>query len=250
VDTHHGLTLKTLDQLAFDRWLAEGSTATVRIGTFLRWATPGRLIAPLALPTSLPSRKSVELSQGERNAMVRRLLHDESLDIRDRVAGCLVVLFGQPLTRIVTLRTSDIHVTSQSVVIHLGREPVELPQPLGRLVAELARERPGKAKTAIDPETRWLLPGMRLDAPLSDEHLRRRLKRIGITAWPARTAALATLARTLPPAIIADLLGFTEPAAAEWSGLAGGRWAGYAAHAATRYLNAQPTGLSPTQSER
>ena len=236
-----GLTLKTLDQLAFDRWLTEGSTATIRIAPFLRWATRGGLLAPLALPPSQSRRRTLQVPEDERIATIRRLLHDESLDLRDRVAGSLVLLFGQPLTRIVTLRTSDVHVTGQSVAIRLGREPLALPQPLGQLVVELARERPGKAKTAIDPETRWLFPGMRLDAPLSDEHLRRRLKRIGITAWPARTAALATLARTLPPAIIADLLGFTEAAAAEWSALAGGQWARYAAHAATRYQNAQPT---------
>jgi hypothetical protein len=35
-------------------------------------------------------------------------LSDETADLRDRVAGCLVLIFGQPVTRIATLRIDDI----------------------------------------------------------------------------------------------------------------------------------------------
>jgi hypothetical protein len=120
------------------------------------------------------------------------------------------------------------------VTVRLGREPVELPAPLDQLVLTLAREPRGHATTAATT-TRWLLPGMRLDAPLSHEHYRRRLTKVGVTALAARTGALASLAGQLPPAILADLLGISESSAAHWSALAFGEWTSYAAHAARRY---------------
>lgn len=46
--------------------------------------------------------------------------------------------------------------------------------------------------------------------------MRRRLRRHGITARPSRAAALLHLAQTLPPAILADLLGISESRAADW----------------------------------
>ncbi|MCP9490768.1 MAG: hypothetical protein MSC31_12975 [Solirubrobacteraceae bacterium MAG38_C4-C5] len=36
----------------------------------------------------------------ERLRVVGSLLADESLDLRDRVAGCLVLIFAQPITRL------------------------------------------------------------------------------------------------------------------------------------------------------
>jgi hypothetical protein len=78
---------------------------------------------------------------------------------------------------------------------------------------------------------RWLFPGLRLDSPLHVEPLRRRLRRLGITARPGRAAALMDLAKILPPAVVSDLLGISETCAAEWSRAASGDWARYAADA-------------------
>lgn len=39
------------------------------------------------------------------------------------------------------------------------------------------------------------------------------------------------LAQTLPPAILADLLGISESCAARWTAAAGGDWARYAGEA-------------------
>jgi hypothetical protein len=38
---------------------------------------------------------------------VRRLLTDENELLRDRVAGCLILSYAQPLTRILALTTGD-----------------------------------------------------------------------------------------------------------------------------------------------
>ena len=99
------------------------------------------------------------------------------------------------------------------MTVRLGRQPVELPAPLDQLVLELTRQPRGHATTAATSD-RWLLPGVRLDSPLSHEHFRRRLTKVGVTALAGRTGALANLAGQLPPAILADLLGISESSAA------------------------------------
>ena len=66
---------------------------------------------------------------------------DESLDPRDRVAGALVLLLAQPITRLMRLTPADVHTDQDVVCLRLGRDPVELPEPLGRLTAELAANR-------------------------------------------------------------------------------------------------------------
>lgn len=231
---HRGLTLATLQQHDLDLWLEEAGSATTRIRDFLIWAERAGVMAPLALPRTQPRRHVNQQPDDERLATIRRLLHDDTLDLRDRVGGLLVLLFAQPISRILALTVHDVGAVGQRATIRLGRQPVELPTPLDQLVLELARHRRGHATTAATSSP-WLLPGVRLDSPLSHEHYRRRLTKVGVTALAARTGALARLAGQLPPAILADLLGISESSAAHWSALAGGDWASYAAHASRRY---------------
>jgi hypothetical protein len=109
-------------------------------------------------------------------------------------------------------------------VVVIDTDGLELPEPLGGLVAALRHRRPALATTAAADRDRWLFPGLRLDAPLHPEQMRRRLRQIGITARPGRVAALLHLAQTLPPAILADLLGLSERRAAGWTRTATGDW--------------------------
>ncbi|MCA1680914.1 MAG: hypothetical protein LC777_19215, partial [Actinobacteria bacterium] len=44
------------------------------------------------------------LGDDRRFAVLRALLHDRKADPRDRLAGCLLLLYAQPLTRIAALR--------------------------------------------------------------------------------------------------------------------------------------------------
>ena len=231
-----GLTLAELRQEQLDRWLESGSTATRHIRPFLKWAIRGRLIAPLTAPPPTARSHTEPLASETRLRLVRRLLEEEGLDLRDRVGGCLILLYAQPLSRILMLTSDRVSTTGGRVVIHLGRTPLELPEPLGALTARLAHERRGRASTAkptIAPP--WLFQGMRIGEPLDETYFRRRLKRLGIMPLTGRTAALITLAAAMPPTILADLLGISESAATKWYQLAGGEWGRYAADATRRY---------------
>lgn len=227
----HGMTLRDLRQEHLDRWIADGSTYHRRIRAFLAWARRGGLLPGLDAPRAEPRRHTDPLDADQRLRLVGTLLADDTLDLRDRVAGCLLLIFAQPITRLARLTVDDVDDDARPIRLRLGPEPLELPEPLGTLVAELKQRRPGLATTGADDRGRWLFPGLRLDAPLHPEHMRRRLRRHGITARPGRAAALLHLAQTLPPAILADLLGISETRAADWARAATGDWARYAAHA-------------------
>jgi hypothetical protein len=223
-------TLRELDQHQLDWWLAEGASTRPRVRSFVNWAHRGGLVPALQTPQHQALAHTRPLDGEQRLGIVGTLLGDESVDLRDRVAGCLVLIFAQPVTRIAMLTIDAVHDDVEPVRISLGREPLELPEPLGTLTARLKQQRPGLATTATGTQSGpWLFQGLRLDLPMHPEYLRHRLRRHGIVARPARAAALMDLAQVLPAAILADLLGISESRAARWTQTANGDWARYAA---------------------
>lgn len=197
-----------------------------------------RLLPALDAPRAEPRRHTDPLDADQRLRLVGTLLADDTIDLRDRVAACLLLIFAQPITRLAGLTVTDVDDHARPVRLRLGPEPLELPEPLGTLVAELKQRQPRLATTAAGDPGRWLFPGLRLDAPLHPEQMRRRLRELGITARPGRAAALLHLAQTLPPAILADLLGISESRAADWTRAATGDWLRYVAEETSRPLRA------------
>jgi hypothetical protein len=231
----NGLTLARLRQEHLDRWLAEGSSSTASVRPFLRWAARGRLIAPLTAGRRPARDRIAPISNQERLSVVRRLLNDTNVNVRERVAGCLVLVYAQPLTRVLALTIDDVAVVGDRVWIRLGREPVELPKPLAQLTATLAQNPTGRASTAVaGVAPPWLFQGMRVGQPLSHAQAAKRLKRLGVRTLAGRTAAVLTLAAALPPTILAEMLGISETSASKWYCLAGGEWGSYAAQGTAR----------------
>jgi hypothetical protein len=130
--------------------------------------------------------------------MLRTLLEDESIDLRDRVAGCLVLIFAQQISRLVLLKKDDIQVTQGRVFVRLGREPLLVPEPLATLILRLRQARSPRGNLARSTEPEWMFAGLRLDTAMHEEVMRRRLRKLGITVRAARTSAALQLARTLP----------------------------------------------------
>lgn len=226
-----GLTLAHLRQQHLDQWLAEGSWHTERIGPFLRWAARGGHTPKLDCSRHPRGPQVAAIDDGERVALTARLLHDDNLDLRDRVAGCLVLIYAQPASRIVTLTVDDVTHTPERIVrLRLGRVPIELPEPLSDLVARLAADPPQPLSTATAGiACTWLFASKRIGQPMTNGHLTRRLRRIGVRPLAGRTGAILNLAGMLPPSILAELLGIAEGTASDWQRIAGGEWAHYTA---------------------
>jgi integrase len=173
-----------------------------------------------------PSRP-VDLHQ--RVALARRLLHDHTLDPADRVAGMLVTIYAQPLARVVRLTWDDVDTQGEDVSIMLGNDALLVPDPLGQLLRQLPWRRQVGIGGKVAADQRWLFPGRQAGRPQHPEHVRKRLAAIGISCRRVRNAALFELAREVPAAVLADMLGLHASTAVRWVERAGGNWTHYAA---------------------
>lgn len=227
----HDRALDTATQADIDLWAATRSDSVRRAGhDFLRWASKRRLVHDVAItrrPQPLPAAHP-DPALAERAELARRLLHDDDVVLTDRVAGLLVILYAQSLSAIVGLSVDTITVDGGVTSITLGRDPIELPEPLGALVARLAAERTSHASVAADPG-RWLFPGGHPGRHLGADALGKRLQALGLRARAWRTNTLLDLASDTPLVVLAHLLGLHTRTAYRWLQAAGGDWTNYAA---------------------
>ncbi len=221
------LTLGGCSQGDIEAWLATGPAAS-QARDFLSWAARHGHCPALTIPG--PVRASgTTASQDQRWALAARLLHDDTLDLTDRAAGCLLLLYGQQLSRIAAMTTGQVTSHDRTVLVRLGDHDVPVPAPLGVILTDLTRTgrtRTGTGSPAISP---WLFPGGLPGQPITAPRLGSRLRALGIHAMAGRRAALLDLAAQLPPAVLADLLHLAPGTAVRWTRQAGGDWSRYAA---------------------
>jgi hypothetical protein len=220
---HNHRTLADATQHDVNTWLGQGASTRHRIRDFLRWAHAGGLAADLQVhwlgSEGLPEQI---LGDDERWTLLRRCLRDDGLDLRLRVAGALVLLYGQIPSRIVELTIDSVATTETDTYLVLRNQPVLLPPPLAVLTVELAAVSSHEQSTVSEARTPvWLFPGAR---PGSHRYAGRlstsRNKKAGIFVRSARGAALSALAADLPAPVLADLLGLSITAATRWGAVA------------------------------
>jgi integrase len=141
------------------------------------------------------------MPEQQRLDLLNRLLRSDDVDIVDRVAGCLILLYALPSSRIHRLRLTDVHPGPDGLMIQLGADPVPVPAPLSDLITELADRR----HTTRGLTGEWLFPGRIPGQPIEPDQLVERLNRLGITR-AARTAALNALLRQVPSPVLAKVL--------------------------------------------
>ncbi len=227
--THNDQQLATLTQHEVDRWMTAhpGQRQATRI--FLTWAAQHRH-APADIAVPAVARESSFRPPGPdaRWQLARRLLHDDTLEVADRVAGILVVLYAQPVARIVRLTRDDIDDQQTHLTICFGKDLVEIPEPLTRL----ARQLPAPAQTGpsgtVPAARRWLFPGRQAGLPMHPSTLACRLRRLGIDIRAARNAAMLQLAAEVPAAVLADTLSIDVGTATRWAARTGATWSNYA----------------------
>ncbi|MER7506568.1 hypothetical protein AB0L05_40765 [Nonomuraea pusilla] len=181
----------------------------------------------MEIPTRINTEPSQFTPADHRWAQARRLLTEVTLPTGDRVAGLLVLLFAQQVSRIALLTRSHIHHRDDGrTELSLGAANVVLPGPLADLINQLPTPRSDGTARHLHDGT-WLFPGRRPGQPLHPTSLSRRLTQLGIVARPDRNSALLDYARQLPPPIIGKLLGLAPGTVDRWATISGGRWARY-----------------------
>lgn len=230
-----GRELSDCTQHVLDRWAVTGPAGWENVQPFLRWARRQGLVGDLDFPVRSSAPAVALLGEDERWGVVRRLLHDPEIDDVVRVAGLLVVLYAQPVTRICRIRHADItcHVDpngDEQLEIALGASPIRLPSLVSQHVQRLITAEPAATVSTMTGDERWLFPGRMPGRPLHSSALSTRLRANGIRTSVHRQSALAHLAAKVPAAITADLLGIAVKTAVNWASQTGRTWSDYTHH--------------------
>ncbi|MDQ6839947.1 MAG: hypothetical protein M3137_16875 [Actinomycetota bacterium] len=222
-----GRSLRDCTQADLDAWLGRPGASRRTAVAFVAWATKKKHMPALSVPASPSSAPSVYADSEDRWLVARRLVRDDGIDIVDRVAGALVVLYAQPVSRIVGLRLVDVRYDDGQAIVTLAGHDLELPEPFATLVGQLPVLRRGGVVNRV--ENPWLFPGSRAGRHLAAANLANRLRGVGIEPRKMRGAALAQLSSEMAPAVLADVVGISPGAAVKWTTLHGGNWTRYAA---------------------
>ena len=228
------LALGTCGQADLDEWLSgSGNSRSRDAGHFVRWAARQRLTS-VSIPAARWRGPVQALDDEARRDAARRLLHDDTISARDRLAGLLVLLHAQPVARIGRLTTGHITASGTTVQIRLGAAPITLPGPVADLTRQLLDGKRGHATTGAGNPSPWLFPGGQPGRPISATHLGQRLKDLGVQPGQARSTALFQLASELPAALLARMLGIHIDVAVAWQRISAGDWMAYAADISRR----------------
>jgi hypothetical protein len=224
-----GRALAHARQADLDAWLTSDQACHRReAGHFVRWARQHKLTS-LEFPATRWHGPARPIDTETRWTQARWLLHDQTVNTIDRVAGLLVLLYAQTPAAVSRLTLEHVQTAGDAVHLRLGREPVTLPEPLAGLVVDLLARRRGHAALGNQGTSPWLFPGGRPGQPISAYHLAERLRQLGLRPAQSRTTALFGLATELPAAVLARLLGIHIKVAVEWQHASAGDWTTYAA---------------------
>ncbi len=170
---------------------------------------------------SFPDRGHDHLTGGGGRGVVAPLSVPILLD--PRIAGCLLLLYAQPVSRIVQLTIDDVTAGDSGVALRLGQPPSPVPTPLhGLLLQHLSNLQ------AAPSSGQWLFPGRRAAQPLNPTTLRDLLRGAGIPPEAGRTGTLRQLVLQTPPPVAAEALGYHHISTTRVAAQAGSPWSQYA----------------------
>lgn len=224
-----GLTAATSTQADLEDYQAStGVMALTSEHAFVTWLRTSRTNTGLTAHAGSFQLPAVTMSDEDRWHGVARLLNDASLRPYTRIGGLFTLLFAQPLSRIVSMRTGQVTITADGgVEVTFNTVGIRMPAILEDLVRDHLDER-GLSQYGRQGSD-WLFPGGQPGRHLQTENIRRQLVEIGIKPLESRKAALFQLAADTPAPILAELLGTTDKNAANWARLAARDWTGYIA---------------------
>jgi hypothetical protein len=195
---------------------------------FITWLRTSRINTGLRVTSTSYGSPTVTVSDQQRWRLVERLLHDHTLLSHVRIGGLFTLLFAQPLSRIVAMRTSQVTIAEDGRVdVVFNNLAIQMPAIVDQLISDHVQQRGHSLYAARD--NGWLFPGGKPGRHLETESMRRHLVAIGIKPFEARKAALFQLAGDMPAPVLAELLGITDQNAFNWARLAARDWTGYIA---------------------
>ncbi|MEU4396900.1 hypothetical protein [Kribbella sp. NPDC023855] len=237
----YGRSPQQCTQADLNRWFATAPrSAGQGARAFLRWAIDHHHIPRLTLPATV-SGHSPPISNRQRIDLIRRIHTDHTIAAIDRVIALLILLYAQPLTRIVRLTLADITHDGDHLLIRLGDPPSPVPEPFADIITTYVSGRPNLA-TATNPDSQLLFPGRRAGQPIHPTSIRLRLQKLGIPNLNARTRAIRELLLQAPAPVVATMLNYNNQRATRIAAEAGTT---YKTYAASRSSSTTPTTGQP-----
>jgi hypothetical protein len=226
LDEAHQRTASTCTQQDVDEWLAAGSTTRSLIRTFFVVAKKAGLNTEVTIQHRT-ARSSPSLSQDQRLAWIHELLTGNSESLPYRVVGLLLLLYAQPLVKVVTFRTEMIEDSDSGMTIMLGHRPTDVPEPFASLLRTHLAARPN-LRTGAGSQSPWLFPSTIAGRHLDRNTVMSRLRRLGVNLLGARNRAIGELVLECPPSLVAEALGYSSQVAFLHASKAAEPWARYA----------------------
>ena len=203
-----GVRPSALTQAHIDAYYAShASHQREGVRAFLVWAAGhGHIPGHLDSPRQQPSAGQV-ITQQRRLDLLRRFATDKAIPIRTRAAACLMLLYAQPLSRILRLSAADLsHDDDGQTWLRLGDPPSPVPAPFGALLHQLAATRHDHVPANHGSD--WLFPGRHAGQPAAYRPMAAQLREHGLPLRTARISALRQLVLQVPAPVIAGALGF------------------------------------------
>lgn len=197
------------------------------VRAFLTWAGQhGHIPGHLDIPRQAPSAGQV-ITQQQRLALLRRFATDPAIATRPRAAATLMLLYAQPLTRILRLTADDLTRDPDGQTwLRLGDPPSPVPAPFDTLLHQLAASR--HDHVPANHASTWLFPGRNAGQPADYRAMLIQLRDLGLPMRTGRVSALRQLVLQVPAPVIADALGFHHTTTTRQHVNAGAPWSRYA----------------------
>ena len=165
---------------------------------------------------------ALPISQQQRIALLRRYALTDQDPLRVRAAACLMLLYAQPLSRVLRLVLADLdQQPGGQLCLRIGEPPSPVPDPFAQLLLLQA------ARAALTTST-WLFPGRNPGQPAAYTTVFNQLRGLGFPMRAGRVSALRELVAQAPAPVIADALGFHQTTTHRQHINAGATWTLYA----------------------
>lgn len=223
--TDNGKTLASATQGDLDTWLAEGATTRLMVAWFLTWTRTAQITDPALTVPKHRRGTAARLPHDYQAEALERVLTSSELSARNQFAALLVLIFAQPIARIVRLRWDDVTIAPNNVTMNLAGMPIRLDHPLDGPVRDLAAS-PGQANTAAHRNSPWIFRGAMPGNHITAMHMRQQLHPL-FSSLAARLGTLTELSRQTPVAILSEALGYTAATLEKHAAVSGADYGKY-----------------------
>jgi hypothetical protein len=155
--------------------------------------------------------------------------HPDSPDLAlpVRVAAAILLLYAQPLSRIVRLTLDDVIRDDDQVLLRLGDPPTPVPGPVAGLLLKWIGGR-DNMNTATNRNSTWLFPGRRAGQPMNPTSLAALVNDIGVPTVAGRTSAIRQHVLEMPAPVVTDAFSHHPATATRLAAQAGSTFSRYA----------------------